>query len=89
MYDVLDVNPALDGGEWWFHAPAALPPWKECRDLRAGLDVVERNILPLSGKELQFIGSPARSPALKRLSYPGSKFNNETHQLTHKFQSLG
>jgi hypothetical protein len=47
---------------------------------RCGLDAVEKKkyILPLPGIETKFLGHPACSPPLNRLSYPGSATINET-----------
>jgi hypothetical protein len=64
------------------HAPAALPPGKspwnpldrrlDGSQSRSGRGAEEKNSQPPPGIEPQNPDRPARSPALYRLSYPGS-----------------
>jgi hypothetical protein len=52
-------------------------------DTRAGLDdLEERKLLTLQGLELRSLGSPACSPLLYRLSYPGSLSTQRTDPIT-------
>jgi hypothetical protein len=75
------LTSALVGGVWSASRPGRFTPGK-CPGThwiggwvgpRAGLDDVEnRKFLTLPGQKLRFLGRPARSHSLYRLSYPGS-----------------
>jgi hypothetical protein len=94
------LTSALDGGEWSASSTGRFTPgeritgthWiRDCVAPRAGLDVMKkRQILLLSGIELRFFGSPARSPPLFRLYYIQlyMVLKSEMHIITKADESL-